>query len=68
MAKISKAELEQERKSSPVLDYMVREGIKLTRANYLSVAYMGDPPELLGAEEEAAIPEFLQNWKVRHGD
>lgn len=68
MAKISKAELEQERKSSPVLDYMVRKGIKLTRANYLSLAYMGDPPELLGAEEEAEIPGFLQNWKVRHAD
>ena len=68
MAKISKAELEQERKSSPTLDYMVRNGIKLTRANYLSIAYLGDVPEPLGAEEEAAIPEFLQNWKVRHAD
>ena len=68
MARISRAELEEERKSSPTLDYMIKNGIKLTRANYLSIAYLGDVPNPLGVEEEAAIPEFLQNWKVRHAE
>jgi hypothetical protein len=68
MAKISKRELDQERKSSPVLDYMVRNNIPLTRAKFLSLAYMGNPPELLGPEEEAELPRFLQNWKIHHAD
>ena len=68
MARISKAELEQERKSSPALDYMVENNMPLTREIFLSLAYMGDVPELLGNEEEAELPNFLQNWRVRHAD
>jgi hypothetical protein len=66
MAKISKREIEAERKSSPVLDYMVANDMPLTRSTFLSLAYMGNPPELLGPEEEAELPTFLQNWRVRH--
>jgi hypothetical protein len=68
MAKISKAQLEQERKSSPVLNYMIKNNIALTRKNYLHLAYFGNPPEPLGVEQEAELPGFLQNWKVRHAD
>ena len=68
MAKISKRELDQERKSSPILDYMVRNNIPLTRATFLSLAYMGNQPERLGPEEEAELPTFLQNWKIHHAD
>ena len=68
MAKISKKALESERKASPVLDYMIRKSIPLTRANFLSLSYFGNPPTCLGAEEEAELPSFLQNWKVRHAE
>lgn len=54
MAKVSKAQLEQERKSSPVLDYMIKNNIPLTRKNYLNLAYMGNPPQLGG---RTAAPE-----------
>ena len=68
MAKISKRQLEIERKSSPVLDYMVEHNMPLTREKFLELAYFGNPPELLGPEEEAELPSFLQNWKIRHED
>lgn len=68
MAKISKTQLERERKSCAVLDYMIENNIALTRKNYLHLAYFENPPELLGVEEEAELPAFLQNWRVRHAD
>jgi hypothetical protein len=42
-----------------VLDYMKANHIPLTRANYLSLAFMGNPPKELGAEEEADMPKEL---------
>ena len=41
----------------------------MTRQNYLDVAFMGTPPEILGAEEEAELPaEFRRgepgDWEV----
>ena len=68
MARISKAQPEQELKTSPVLGYMIEQHMPLTREIFLSLAYMGDVPELLGVEEEAELPNFLQNWRVRHAD
>jgi hypothetical protein len=68
MTKISKRELESELQASPVLRYMYDHNMPLTRENFLSLAYFGNPPELLGVEEEAELPGFLQNWKVRHAD
>ena len=32
-------------------------GKPLTRQNYLNLAYLGEPPEELSAEEEAELPE-----------
>lgn len=45
--------------SDIVLDEMKKEGIPLTKENYLYIAYMGNPPEKLSAEEEAMLPEGL---------
>jgi hypothetical protein len=43
------------------LDYMKKNNIPLTKENYLDLAYLGDPPEKLGAEEEAQIPEEIKD-------
>jgi hypothetical protein len=66
--RMSKSELATEAKSSPVLEYMIEHHIALTRRNFLDLAYMGVPPAALGVEKEAALPRFLQNWKVRHAE
>jgi hypothetical protein len=39
------------------LEYMKKNNVPLTRENYLDYAYLGNPPEVLDAEEEAQIPE-----------
>lgn len=39
---------------------MIKYNIPLTRENYLDLAYMGDVPEELSAEEEADLPEEFQ--------
>jgi hypothetical protein len=46
----------------PVLAMMRDYGIPMTREKYLRLAYMGDPPEELGPEEEANLPPQFQNW------
>jgi len=43
-----------------VLRFMKQHDIPLTRENYLDVAYLGNPPEELSAEEEAELPEEFQ--------
>lgn len=43
-----------------VLNKMKKEGVPLTRENYLQFAYFGNPPEELSAEEEAQLPEQFQ--------
>ena len=35
-------------------------GIPATRENYLELAYMGDPPEELSAEQELELPVQFQ--------
>ena len=42
------------------VEYMKKNGVPLTRENYLDYAYLGNPPAQLSAEEEAEIPEELQ--------
>jgi len=46
--------------NNPVVDLMIKNKIPLTRENYLNVAYMGDVPEELSAEEELELPEELR--------
>lgn len=43
-----------------IVKMMIKFNIPLTRQNYLDLAYMGDVPEELTAEEEAEIPEEFQ--------
>jgi hypothetical protein len=40
-----------------VVDKMLRLGMQMIRENYLNMAYLGNPPEELPAEEEAELPE-----------
>ena len=47
-----------------VLRFMKQHDIPLTRENYLDVAYLGNPPEELSAEQEAELPEQFQAWDV----
>ena len=44
-----------------VVEFMKRHDVPLTRDNYLQIAYMGNPPEELDAEDEAELPEELQD-------
>jgi hypothetical protein len=37
-----------------------KNNIPLTRENYLNLAYLGNPPEELCAEEESMLPEMFQ--------
>ena len=39
-----------------MLHWMQARGIKLTRANYLALAWLGIPPSPLDAEHEADLP------------
>jgi hypothetical protein len=42
---------------NPTIQFMVANGVALTRESYLQIAYMGNPPkEPLDAEIEAEIP------------
>lgn len=43
-----------------VVDKMLAAGIEMTRENYLQLAYLGNPPAELSAEEEAELPEQFQ--------
>ena len=47
-------------KRSPVLSQLHLSGEPLTRENYLDLAYMGNPPAELSAEEEANLPEIIR--------
>ncbi len=44
----------------PLVRVMKRYNIPITRENYLDLAYMGEAPEQLGAEQEADLPPSLQ--------
>jgi hypothetical protein len=40
-----------------IFEFMDAHQIERTRENYLDVLFMGTPPEVLDAEEEAELPE-----------
>ena len=46
-----------------VLQAMKAHNIPLTRANYLDIAYLGNPPDEIGGEIEASIP-----WEIKHAE
>jgi hypothetical protein len=45
--------------SDPLVEYMKKHDIPVTRENYLSLAYLGNPPAELGPELEAELPSEL---------
>lgn len=47
--------------SDPILDMMKKYNIPVTRSAYLELAYFGDPPEELSAEEELSLPPELRS-------
>lgn len=47
---------------------MKKHGKPLTREKYLELAYLGDPPEELSAEEEGGLPEEFQVWNDAEED
>ena len=49
--------------SDPLVRYMIKKKIPLTRERYLRLAYCIDSmPEEWGAEMESTLPEFFQDW------
>jgi hypothetical protein len=42
------------------VEFMKKNGVPLTRENYLDYAYLGNPPPVLDAEEEAELPPEVQ--------
>jgi hypothetical protein len=45
---------------SPTLEYMLEKGLPLTREQWISMNYLGHPPEPWTAEHEATVPEPFQ--------
>ena len=46
---------------SSLVEWMIKHGEPLTRANYLELAYGGNVPNPLSAEEESEIPSVLRD-------
>ena len=53
--------LEQAARYSPTLRYMMKNGAPLNRETWMSMNYLGQPPEPWTAEHEAEVPEPWQN-------
>jgi hypothetical protein len=45
----------------PVLAYLQKHGIEVTRENYLDIMFLGDPPDELSWEHELELPEALRH-------
>ena len=60
-AVLSSHERENAMTHHPLMRLMKKYDIPLTRENYLNLAYMGEVPEQLSAEQEADLPVELQN-------
>lgn len=54
-------DLTKEDLADPLLQYMLKEGIPLTREKYISLAYGTDGPGEWGAELEAELPPLFRN-------
>lgn len=46
--------------TDPTLQFLKDHHLPITRANYLHIAYMGNPPEELDAELEASLPREVR--------
>lgn len=61
--------LEPYREHDATLNWMMTNGVPLTRENYIFHAYGGTPPARWGMEHESELPEPLQDASaVEHGD
>lgn len=49
----------------PILDWMKKYGVPLTRENYLDLNYLGNVPDEIGPEIEAELPREVQlpEWR-----
>jgi len=61
-------ELEVLMETDAVLEYMVKERIPLTRKRYLNIAFFGNPPKKLSAEQIFDLPEIFWPKKYRSED
>ena len=59
------AEEESSTEHDPTLKFLQDHDLPLTRANYLAIAWLGNPPKELDAEQEAELPD---NIGEDHGD
>jgi hypothetical protein len=48
-----------------ILEMMKRHNIPESRENYLALAYMGNPPQRLSAEEEFQLPNQFRRKQFR---
>lgn len=51
-----------------LLEYMKKHNIPVTREQYLALNYGSDYPDDLTADEEASLPEEIQNLKADEND
>ena len=54
-------ELLREARHSPTLTYMIKNGLPLTREKWISMNYLGHPPEPWTDEHEAEVPTPFQH-------
>lgn len=45
--------------TDPIVDWLQKNGVPVTRHNYLTIAYMGAPPEELDAETSADLEDIF---------
>jgi hypothetical protein len=50
------------RETDPLLVWMVRNGIPVTRDEYIKYAYFGNVPDPWTPQLEAKLPVCLRNW------
>jgi hypothetical protein len=58
---VSPAELEAHRHNDITLDYMLKQGIPVTRERYIYLNHGGKPPKRWTQEHEAELPGPLQD-------
>ena len=46
--------------TDPLVAWMIKNKIPVTRERYLDLAYGGNPPLVLGAEQEMLLPEEIR--------
>ncbi|MGH9574274.1 MAG: hypothetical protein ACRD40_12185 [Candidatus Acidiferrales bacterium] len=54
-------------KINSIVEFLKAHGVPINRETYLAVAYLGNPPEGLDAEEEAEIQSAISNAAISAG-